>query len=89
MSLSVMTSEWSYIANDITLFVLRHREQDSPAFKSAASTSPIALFNLWNDERGIAVYYTELALWCVNYIQLCARMPLHRLRKAAHIDGLI
>ena len=86
--LSEMTPEWSRTANDITLYVLRARERNEAATQ-VLSENPMELYNAFTRERGANVPKTEMALWCVDYIVKCVKMPLKTLRKAAIYDGLI
>lgn len=86
-ALTVMTPQWQDTANDITVFIIRCREQNEPAFQNLAKT-PCRLFNAWARERGRAVDNVDLALWCVKYMQKLAAMPMDRLYRAAKLDGL-
>ena len=88
MSLSYVTPEWEHIANEITLFVIRRRENSEAEFQALAQT-PMILFNQWAQERGCAVASPDLALWCLDYFRTLTKMPLERVRKAALLDGLL
>lgn len=88
MALTTMTPEWKRIADDVLIYIIRQRQQNEAQFQLLAQ-SPRMLYNRWASSRGTAIENAELALWCLNYMQELANMPVQRLIKAAKIDNLI
>lgn len=87
MALSILTPEWTTMINKITIYVIKERMNDELKIKNMKN-KPFDLFNQWANDTGVAVDNSELALWCVKYIQSIIEMPLSRLKMAADIDEL-
>lgn len=88
MNLTIMTPEWKELADCITVYILRRRIINDAEIQAELKKDKFSLFNTFVQNTGTVVLDSDLAIWCVGYIQDISTMPLNKLKLAAQIDEL-
>jgi len=87
MSLINMTPKWTNIIQSINVYLIRLRMKSEEKAQKLAR-DPYFIYNQWVRETGNNIAETDLAIWCVEYIQSMMQMSLLKLQKAVAIDGI-
>jgi len=88
--LVVVTDSWTKIMRSITKYILKKRASEKNFLKNFLDISAILdIYNQWATQTGTIITDTELALWCVDYINDLMAMPFERLERSAAIDKIL